>query len=107
MLRLLFRGAEGVDHRTDHRQAEGREARAVRRLILLVVNVLLSRRPAGAAMFLRPVRRDPALIRQHPVPELRVLLRDVGGCALDLLRSEENTYELQALMRISYDVFCS
>ena len=79
MLRLLRLGAEGVDHRADHDQAEGAEPRRVRRLILLLENMPLHRGPACAAMLLWPVGRDPALPVKDFVPLPRGFLRDVGG----------------------------
>src|SRR3546814_7330954 len=45
----------------------------------------------------------PGLVRLHPID---LLLVDAVGIVDEALRSEENTSELQSLMRISYAGFC-
>src|SRR3546814_10404543 len=53
----------------------------------------------------RELRGRPAARRAHSRRHLRKLVSDLYGTEADH-RSEEHTYELQSLMRISYDVFC-
>src|SRR3546814_5111678 len=54
----------------------------------------------------RPERRRVAR-RRAAQPEFRALVCQRAGADRDFaLRSEENTYELQSLMRLSYAVFC-
>src|SRR5690606_26833957 len=54
--------------RAAHRDAEHDQTRRGGEVGFLVVDVFLRNRPAGAAMLLRPVRRDPALLVQGLVP---------------------------------------
>src|SRR5690606_19637423 len=79
VLAFLLLGAVGVDHRPDHREAERAEPRRVRRLIFFAPDVTLGGSPAGAAIFLRPCRRDPALFVEDLVPEAHGFLGGVGG----------------------------
>ena len=73
-----------------------RQRRRRRRLLqLLVEDVLLHRRPAGAAIFLRPVRHRPALLVQdaRPVDELilagvAALVQLLANCRRQILVEE-------------------
>jgi len=65
---LLCGAAESDDHRPDHGHAEGHEARRPGVGALHVEEVLLHRRPAGAAELLRPADPRPALGMQDLVP---------------------------------------
>ena len=85
VLRLLRFAAEGVDDRPHHHDAEGREAGRVMALVGFLEDEFLRRRPAGAAMLLRPVGRNPALLVKRLLPAPHVLLGDIGGIAPDLL----------------------
>src|SRR5205085_9902490 len=67
MLLLLFI-AEGIDHGTDHADAEGERRRRRIHLQFLVEDVVLHRAPSRAAIFLRPVRHAPALLVQDAPP---------------------------------------
>ena len=73
-LLLLLRRAEGVDHRTDHVDAEGQDRHRVGGRALFGPDVALHRRPARTAVFGRPCGRHPALVRQDPVPGEEVFL---------------------------------
>src|SRR5205814_7936253 len=78
---------------------------------LFLEDVALHQVPAGAAPFLRPRGRDPALLGEDPMPAQQVVLGKVRvACDLLLqilrqvraqpaahLRSEEHTSELQSL----------
>src|SRR3546814_1518652 len=59
------------------------------------------RRVAGALLV--PEREDPQALALHETA--KVGDRNAGH-AIDRVRSEEHTSELQSLMRISYAVFC-
>src|SRR5207344_1174611 len=65
---LLRVVAELDDQRADHRQTERREHRRATALELLTEDEALRGIPARAAHFLRPVRRDPALLRERLMP---------------------------------------
>src|SRR3546814_14452735 len=67
MLLLRIR-AETHEYGTAHGDAEGDHPRRTGERGLLVVDVLLGDGPAGTAIFLRPVRRDPALGVQRAMP---------------------------------------
>lgn len=69
---LLRLGAEGDDHRRDHAGPHGRARRRVGRGQLAGEEVVLHRRPAGAAVFHRPVQHAPAAPGQHAVPAVAV-----------------------------------
>ncbi len=77
-LLLLGRIAEGIDHRTDHGDAECQWRQRAGERGFLLPEIALDDRPAGAAIFLRPQRRDPSLLVQNPVPEQRLLLGQIG-----------------------------
>src|SRR3546814_8586525 len=49
--------------------------------------------------------RRVGIVRRDRIAN-RGMVGDAGGAALDPVRSEEHTSELQSLMRISYAVFC-
>ena len=78
---LLFVGAELHHHRADHAQTHGEQARRARRPGLGIVDIALHGRPAGAAMFFRPGRRDPTLFMQRLVPAMADIefREDAGG----------------------------
>src|SRR3546814_3667244 len=72
-----------------------------------------------AGLWAQPQRAYPAAVRRGPETGFGVIRQAAaGGCiafhpawllfrkACRLVRSEEHTSELQALMRISYSVFC-
>ncbi len=80
---LLFFVAEGADHRADHADAEGQRIGRGCALQFFEEDVLLHRRPAGAAIFLRPVRNRPALLVQNALPVDDVVLLQLA--ALDQL----------------------
>src|SRR5215468_2825436 len=64
---LLFR-AERDDDRPDHRDAEAQRLWRRCQLQFLLKDVLLNRRPAGAAPLDRPVRDSPAFLVQDALP---------------------------------------
>ena len=74
-LGFLFRRAEGVDHRANHRQAERHQAHGIGSGGLFRPDITLGGGPAGAAIFGRPRRHDPALLVQHLVPGEEIFLR--------------------------------
>ena len=78
VLLLLLLVAEGIDDRADHADAEGERRRRRIHLQLFVEDVMLYRGPAGAAIFLRPVRDAPALLVEDAPPVDHLLL---GGVA--------------------------
>src|SRR3546814_2623110 len=51
---------------------------------------------------------DPSEIYASQLEEAQLLCQTLQGCrdAMECMRSEEHTSELQSLMRISYAVFC-
>ena len=67
-------------HRRAHRQAERHQRRAAGEAELLLEDVALHHVPAGAAPFLRPRRRDPALLREDAVPAQQLFAREVRPC---------------------------
>ena len=69
--------AEGVDDRADHADAEGERRRRRMHLQLFVEDVVLHRGPAGAAIFLRPVRDAPALLVQDAPPGDHLVLGEM------------------------------
>src|ERR1700682_4553671 len=74
---LLRLAAEGVDDGPDHADAESKRRRRRRHLQFLVEDVMLHRGPAGAAIFLRPVRHAPALLVQDAPTVDHLLLADM------------------------------
>ncbi len=80
--RFLLGGAEGVDDRADHREAEGHQADAVGARGLLRPDETLRRRPAGAAIFDRPGGRDPSLFVENLVPGEEILLAELVALIL-------------------------
>src|SRR5271167_5082893 len=74
LLRLV---AEGVEHGADHADAEGKRRRRRMGLKLFVEDILLHRGPAGAAIFLWPVRHAPALLVQDAPPGDHLVLGKV------------------------------
>ena len=74
-LGLLFRRAEGVDHRANHRQAERHQPHGIGSSSLFRPDIALRRGPTSAAIFGRPRRNDPALLMQHLVPGEEIFLR--------------------------------
>ncbi len=68
--------AKGDDHRPDHVQAERREPRCARGRALVLENVALDRRPAGAAVLDRPAGGNPALLIQDLLPAYIVVLAE-------------------------------
>src|SRR5207237_2426173 len=77
ILLLLLLVAEGVDDGADHADAEGERRRSWMHLQLFVEDVMLHRGPAGAAIFLRPVRAAPALLVQDAPPGDHLALGEV------------------------------
>src|SRR6201999_1396101 len=77
ILLLLLLIAERVDHRADHADAEGERRRRRMHLQLFVEDVALHRGPAGAAMFLRPVRDAPALLVEDAPPGDHLVLGEM------------------------------
>src|SRR5690606_8918486 len=65
---LLLLRAVADQHRAAHHDAEWNDARRPGQRQLLVEDVFLRQGPAGTAIFLRPVRRDPALAIENLVP---------------------------------------
>src|SRR3546814_10390727 len=65
---------------------------------------VLARRGHAVPQYLRP-RRDPVSILLRDPGEQRFEGVDTIGQAHDIGRSEENTSEIQSIMRISYAVF--
>ena len=65
---LLLLGAELDQHRTDHRDVEGRHLGRRRQLVLLEEDHPLHRRPAGPAIFLGPAVGGPALLVEDALP---------------------------------------
>src|ERR1700740_2470469 len=59
---LLLLGAELDQYRTDHRDVERGALRRRTQLVLLEKDHPLHRRPAGSAIFLRPVEGGPAAL---------------------------------------------
>src|SRR5262249_32670696 len=88
MLLLLLVVAEGVDDGADHGDAERQDKGRVGSGAFLAEDVFLRRSPAGAAVFLRPGRGDPALLVERAVPGEEVFLALVLAArfAADLLR---------------------
>src|SRR3954466_9318048 len=80
---LLLFFAEGVDHGTDHADAEGERLRRRIGLQLFVEDVVLHGGPAGAAILLGPVADAPALLVEDAPPRHHLVLREVA--ALDQL----------------------
>src|SRR5262249_7158907 len=68
VLPLLLVGAVHDQDRPDHRHAEAAEGRGADARHLLVEDELFADGHAAAAVFLRPVRRDPTLARQRRAP---------------------------------------
>lgn len=79
---LLFLAAKGDDHWADHVDAKGNHARRAGGGNFAVEQIALDRRPAGAAIFLRPVGGDPAALMQKLLPaDLGVLVEGAAGAA--------------------------
>ena len=86
---LLCLIGEGIEHRADHAEGEGDRCRRAGRIHLLIEDIALDRIPAGAAIFLRPGRRDPALVVQNLLPADEIVLRQMNAALearLDVLR---------------------
>ncbi len=66
--RLLFGRAECADHRADQPQAKDGERGCAGQRAFLFKDEFLRRAPASAAVFLGPMRGDPALAKQDAVP---------------------------------------
>src|SRR5262249_36855991 len=77
-LLLLPVAAEGVDDRADHGDAERERWQRTRPSGLLLEDEPAGDRPAGAAIFPGPERRDPALLVQDAMPKQHLLLAQVG-----------------------------
>src|ERR1700738_1521598 len=71
---FLRLAAEGVDDGADHADAESKRRWRRRHLQLFVEDVMLHRGPAGAAIFLRPMRNAPALLVQDAPPGDHLIL---------------------------------
>jgi hypothetical protein len=71
---LLFGGAELDQYRADHRDVERRYLRRRRQLVFLEKDHALDRRPAGAAIFARPVERSPVALVEDALPADGILL---------------------------------
>ncbi len=81
--RALLVVAELHDHRRDHLQPERQHPRRPAVGDLLAEDVPLHRVPAGAPVLRGPVRRDPALLEEDPLPaRVVVLLERVAGLHL-------------------------
>ena len=72
--RLLFGRAVADQCRTAHAESHWRDTRHIRQRALGRPQIALHEVPARAAMFLRPRRRDPALLIQDAVPADVVLV---------------------------------
>ena len=76
-------------HRRHHLEAHGAHDRRARRGHLGFEDVFLRRRPAGAAIFDRPVGRGPAALVERPLPfELAVLVEIAVFRSAPCLRSQ-------------------
>src|SRR3954466_13052024 len=75
LLRLI---AEGVDHRSDHADAERQRRRRRMHLQLLVEDIMLYPAPAGAAIFLGPMRHAPPLPGQDAPPGDHLVLAEMA-----------------------------
>src|SRR6201999_2046705 len=69
--------AESVDRGPDHPAAEGERRRRRIGLQLFVEDIVLHRGPAGAAIFLRPMRNAPALLVQDAPPGDHLVLGEM------------------------------
>ena len=78
-LLLLLRRAEGDDDRPAHRHVEGQRLRHAVVLQLLGVDVVLHRRPIGAAPLLGPMRHGETLGVQDLVRGHQLLLGEVAA----------------------------
>src|SRR5205085_8803716 len=96
---FLLLVAERVDHRTHHADAEGEWCRRRRHLQLLIEDVVLHRGPAGAAIFLRPVRDVPALLVEDAPPLDHLVLGDVTAL-LQLLPRRRRHVVLEELTHL-------
>ena len=77
VLGLLRFGPEGHQHRPHHAEPEAGKPGRARQPGLLVEDVALHRRPAGAPVLLRPGRRNPAAFVKRAVPAHVVVLGDL------------------------------
>src|SRR3546814_1675754 len=68
----------------------------------------ISTRVTGGRADVREMARRIRGCFDHPfrIGDLKVSVDCALGCAIQPVRSEEHTSELQSLMRISYAVFC-
>ena len=75
---LLRFVAERIDDRADHGDAERQWRQRPGTGRLLFEDEALRDRPAGATIFLRPQRRDPAFLVEDAMPQQHLLLGQIG-----------------------------
>ena len=73
---MLLRRAEAEQHRCAHPQAKRHQGRTAGSAALFLEDVALHHRPVGATPLDRPIRGNPALLGQDPMPAQQVILAE-------------------------------